>query len=117
LRFAIFGGITGFPSLHLGASPSAVCAADEGWLPAACKTTVLQEFAPKTAADLPSASLLKKPQRRLCMVPKIQVGQERLAGQQMLASLLRAMSASEALKVEPRPLLRVQLSHNDDGYP
>jgi hypothetical protein len=51
------------------------------------------------------------------MVPKIQVGQERLAGQQMLASLLRAMSASEALKVEPRPLLRVQLSHNDDGYP
>jgi hypothetical protein len=31
--------------------------------------------------------------------------------------LLRAMSASEALKAEPRLLLRVQLGHNDDGCP
>jgi len=37
--------------------------------------------------------------------------------QQVLASMLRAMSASEAPKEKPRPLLRVQLSHNDDGCP
>jgi len=36
---------------------------------------------------------------------------------QLLASLLRAMAASEAPKAEPHPLLRVQCAHNDDGYP
>jgi hypothetical protein len=33
---------------------SAACAAAGGWLPAACKHTVLQEFAPETAAAVPS---------------------------------------------------------------
>jgi hypothetical protein len=39
-------GVTGLPSLVLGASASATCATAGGWLPA--------EFAPKTAAALPS---------------------------------------------------------------
>ena len=43
---------------------------------------------------------------------KVQMGQERLAGQQqVLANLHRAMSATEAPKAEPRPLLKVQLGH------
>jgi len=50
------------------------------------------------------------------------MGQERysirlLVSEQVLASLLRAMSASEAPKAEPHPLLKVQLGHNDDGCP
>jgi len=49
---------------------------------------------------------------------KVQMGQERLAGQQqVLASLHKAMSTSEAPKAEPRSLLRGQLGHNDDGCP
>ena len=41
-----------------------------------------------------------------------------LAGQQqVLASLLRAMTFSDAPKAEPRPLLRVQLGRSLDGCP
>ena len=36
--------------MPLETSASAACAAAEGWLHAACGHTVLQEFAPKTAA-------------------------------------------------------------------
>jgi hypothetical protein len=45
-KFAMPRGVTGLPSLVLGASASATCATAGGWLPA--------EFAPKTAAALPS---------------------------------------------------------------
>ena len=43
---------------------------------------------------------------------KIHAGQ-----QQVLACLLRAMSAFEAPKPEPCPLLRVLLGHDDNGCP
>jgi hypothetical protein len=49
-------------------------------------------------------------------LPKVQMGQERY----LLVSsrsLLRAMSASKVPEAEPRPFLKVQLSHNDDGCP
>jgi len=51
----IFRGANGRSSLllvPLEASASAACAAAGGWLPAACKHSVLQELAPETV--LPS---------------------------------------------------------------
>jgi len=41
-------------SASAASAASAACATAGGWLPAACKRTVLQEFAPETAAALPS---------------------------------------------------------------
>ena len=67
-------------------------AAAEGWLPFASKNNV------HGSAQSPNGA------------GKILAGQ-----QQVLASLLRAKLASDVPKVEPRLLLRVQLSRNDDG--
>ena len=72
----------GFPSLFwvpLEACAFASCASAGGWLPAACKHTVLQEFAPETVAAAFMLFSWKglNPQRRLCMgLPKVQMGQE-----------------------------------------
>jgi len=94
----------------LGACASA---ATGRWLPAACKHTVLQEFAPQQAATLPS--LLEKLEPPLEAVHGFAQNTNGagsvLAGQhQVLANLLREKLGAEAPKAKLRLLLRMQLA-------
>jgi hypothetical protein len=70
----------------LGASVAAAPAAAGGCLPAACTHIMLQEFAPETAAALPSSFLEKLGPPWVHGLPKVQMGQVRAGEQQVLAS-------------------------------